>query len=72
MNASEFAIVGYAAPNINMQLEYFRRFQLQGQERYYAKRGEKHERAASRANVKSPVTIGVAGLLNAAAGIIGA
>ena len=55
-----------------MQLEYFRRFQLQGQERYYAKRGEKHERAASRANVKSPVTIGVAGLLNAAAGIMGA
>lgn len=55
-----------------LQLEYFRRFQLDGQLGYYGKRGEEHERAASRALIGSAIMIGLAGLVNAAAGMLGA
>ena len=54
------------------QLEYFRRYQLDGQFYYYSSACERHDRAATRAVTNSAITIGVAGFVNAAAGMLGA
>ena len=52
------------------QLEYFRRYQLEGQAIYYRNRGRRHETDARRAVVHSAVWMGVAGCLTASAGIL--
>lgn len=54
------------------QLEYFRRYQLEGQLRYYKSASERHESAASRAATRSAIAISVAGFVNVAAGMLGA
>jgi hypothetical protein len=53
-----------------LQLEYFRRYQLDMQRRYYANRGAQHARAAGqtgRWQVQSVVLSGLAGIVAAAA-----
>ena len=75
-----FARVASAPPNETEdpvrtrleQFEYFHRYQFESQYRYYDSASDRHKRAAARAVTHSAIAIGVAGFVNAAAGILGA
>ena len=57
-------------PTALLQLEYFRRFQLDVQRTYYSASSEKHDSAAQKALIYSSVTMGVVAMINGASGYL--
>jgi SMODS and SLOG-associating 2TM effector domain 1 len=58
-------------PVLLLQLEYFRRYQLEVQRRYYGKRSHDHQRAADRMLTLSAYAAGFGALATGFAGILG-
>jgi hypothetical protein len=58
-------------PVLLLQLEYFRRYQLEVQRRYYSKRSGEHKRAADRMLTLSAHAAGLGALATGFAGILG-
>jgi hypothetical protein len=54
-----------------LKLEYFRRYQLDVQYAYFGRRGQDHEQAAQRSSVSVTWALGIVGLANGAAGLLG-
>ncbi|MFQ5603836.1 MAG: hypothetical protein ACE5HS_11255 [bacterium] len=60
-----------SAPVPLLQLEYFRRFQLDVQKTFYTTRGGQHDSSAQKALLFSSLAMGVAALANGASGYLG-